>query len=197
MVIDDTYTLGPKQYNDVETVKHGILVGHSYTPDMRFVTGWKTRYAGAYRHTAAYSIDRDGTIYRHFDDKFYADYADLKDFDSRYIGVNLVNEGHYIKDHLNNRYVSWRGREYRADEVDVKQKNWRGHSYWNAYTDAQLQSLRDLYRHLRDDWGWEGRPIPTNTMATVVEERYSVLYRSNLLYYHCDPNPTFDFTLFD
>ena len=75
MIIDDkTYKLASKNYIPIETEKTQIILGHTFNKDMKHIIGWKNRYNGSYKKTAAFTIAKDGTIYKHFDPKFSSNY---------------------------------------------------------------------------------------------------------------------------
>ena len=67
----EKYILGESHYVNEEHKKTKIILTNSLTPDMRFFEGWKLRRNGKYKKVTPYTVDKDGTIYQHFNSKYY------------------------------------------------------------------------------------------------------------------------------
>ena len=63
-------------------------------------------------------------------------------------GVELNNFGYLTK--KGDKYYTYVGTEVKAEFVCDLGYKFRGHQYWHAYTDKQIESLRLLILHLRD-----------------------------------------------
>ena len=135
MIIDDkTYKLASKNYIAIETEKTQIILGHTFNNDMKHIIGWKNRYNGSYKKTAAFTIAKDGTIYKHFDPKFSSNYFNNTNLNSKSIVILLENEGWLLKDLEKNVFITWIGDIYKEPN-QVLEKRWRGMTYWSEYTE--------------------------------------------------------------
>ena len=197
MIINkDTYKLGLTNYIHEETIKNKILIGNTFTTNMNHYVGWVTRYNGKYKKTANYTIKLDGTIYEHFNPKYYSNFTDDIYFDKTIISIVLENEGWLIKD-LNdeNKYINNVGNIYnRVDDVIIRK--WRSNKYWAPYSEKQLESTIKLINKLCIEFDIPLEVISHNTKINKVNNYKGVLYRSNLNNYFTDVNPSWDFTNF-
>ena len=110
MIIDDTtYSLPIDNYVSEETVKKQIIIGHTFNHDMRHFSGWLHRYHGKFKRTAPFTINQSGTIYQHFDPKFYSRFFNKPDLDNKTIVILLENDGWLIKDTQKNEFITWNG----------------------------------------------------------------------------------------
>jgi hypothetical protein len=197
MIINkDTYKLGLTNYIHEETIKNKILIGNTFTTNMNHYVGWVTRYNGKYKKTANYTIKLDGTIYEHFNPKYYSNFTDDISFDKTIISIVLENEGWLIKD-LNdeNKYINNVGNIYnRVDDIIIRK--WRSNKYWAPYSEKQLESTIKLINKLCIEFDIPLEVISHNTKINKVNNYKGVLYRSNLNNYFTDVNPSWDFTNF-
>ncbi len=98
----------------------------------------------------------DGKVLRAFDDKYWAYHLGVNDpkldFNSRSIGIEICNYGPLTlgKD---GRFYNYVNRPIMESEVVKLDKPFRGYEYWERYTDAQLESTRNLLFHLIIKWG--------------------------------------------
>jgi len=58
------------------------------------------------------------------------------------IGIEICNWGPLTK--IGNRYFNYVDREVPADQVCELEKPYKGHKYYHAYTDAQIESVKQL-----------------------------------------------------
>lgn len=101
----------------------------------------------------------DGKILRAFDDKFWAWHLGIsgklsEELNSRSIGIELCNYGPLIlgKDNRFYNYVNKPIDESDVVELDIP---FKGYTFWEKYTNAQLESTRKLILHLEEKWGLE------------------------------------------
>ena len=193
MINEEKYKLTEKNYYKIETDKKRIVIGNSFSANMKHYVGWLTRYNGTYKKTSMYTISLNGDIYKHFDPIYHSNILGFQPFDETSISILMENEGWLIKD-LNeeNKYITYVGNIYnRADEVFVKK--WRHNKYWAPYTQKQTDSLVYLINELCNQFNILKNVIPHNTK---IHDGYSyegILYKSNLNTYFTDVNPSFDF----
>tara|TARA_R110002126_G_scaffold252765_1_gene395833 strand:+ start:70 stop:372 length:303 start_codon:yes stop_codon:yes gene_type:complete len=92
------YKLSDKNYNKKEFKKHQVVLGNSFADNLNHVKGWEYRLGGDYTKTSAYTIDRKGNIYQHYDPKYYSDFIGDKMIDKKSISITIENQGWLLKD---------------------------------------------------------------------------------------------------
>lgn len=108
-------------------------------------------------------ISRDGTIDQGYGSQYWAYHLGLgvKHFkaqglpyvnlDKLSIGIEICNWGWLTK--KGDKYYTYTGRELPADRVVALEKPYKGHTYWEAYTEAQIESVVALLEHWRKRYG--------------------------------------------
>lgn len=195
MINKEKYRLPEKNYIPIETDKKRIVIGNSFSVDMSHYNGWLHRYNGRYQKTAPYTISIDGTIYEHFDPKYYSEILGNQKFDEASTLIVIENEGWLIKD-LNdeNKYITHVGNIYNRTET-VFMKKWRHNRYWAPYNEKQIDSLIILIKDLCGRFNIPEDVISHNTKISDAHTYEGILYKSNLNTYFTDVNPCFDFSL--
>jgi N-acetyl-anhydromuramyl-L-alanine amidase AmpD len=194
MVIDDkTYKLSHNNYIPIETEKTQIIIGNTFNHDMRHVIGWLNRYNGKYKKTAPYSISYDGTIYKHFEPKYFSKYFNDSDLNNKSIVILLENDGFLLKD-KKNEFITWTGDIYKQQN-DVFERKWRGYEYWAPYTEEQISSLVELVCMLCDRFKIPLVALGHNTKISQLLDFKGLLYKGNLEKYYTDPNPNLNYEL--
>lgn len=190
MTIDkETYLLGDENYYKEVYTKTQIVVGGSGRKSMRHFDAWLHRRNGTYKKTSAFTIDKEGIIYQHFDPKYYSDFIGVEQ-DKCNIGITLVNEG-WLKLNEMNLYVDWLGHIY-SKNIKPFEKNWRGNRYWINYTEKQLNSLKDLIDYLCDEFGIENKVIDHNVYDENIDIFKGITFRSNYSRLLTDVSPAFN-----
>ena len=196
MVVDfKTFILTNKNYIDKETKKTQILIGNSYSNNIKYISGWKKRNGGKYKKTTTFSIDKKGNTYQHFDDKYYSKSVGIDDLDKSIISITLENIGWLNKDLLEDRYIDWVGNIYKR-RAKVIDKRWRGFRYCEPYTTKQFNSCVDLVTFLCEKHNIDKKCVGHNTYIKNIEDFNGVIYRSNYNKYLTDVSPAWDFKKF-
>jgi len=195
IIIDKTHPLGIQNFYQTEHTKKQIIIGNTFSHGLNHIFGWENRLNGKYKITAPITILRDGTIYQHYDPKYYSDFMGIKDIDMNSIPIVLENQGWLIKDLEDNRYITWVGDIYNK-ENGIVEKKWRNKTYWVPYTNEQINSLVDVCKYLCDRFGVIQETLNHNTIVSDVRNFEGVTYRSNFSKFYSDVNPTFLFDEF-
>jgi hypothetical protein len=196
MIIDDkTYALEEKNYVPIECIKKQIVLANTFNHDMKHVIGWKTRYNGEYKKTAAFTIDAAGVVYQHFDPRYQSKYFGKIDLDMKTIIILLENDGWLFNDKEKNNYITWFGDIYNKPS-DVFEKRWRGYTHWANYTKEQFDSCVELTKMLCDEFFIPNVAISHNTKVYTLSEFQGVVYKSNIEKYYTDLTPAWDFENF-
>ena len=181
------FNIGEDNFYKEVYKKERIVLGNSFSSDMSYTKGWSLRNGGDYKKTAAFTIDKDGTIYQHYNPKYYSEFLG-DDTDKSTILINLVNEG-WLTQRMDG-YYNLRNESYLGDVVE---KYWRGLDFWVNYTDEQYESLRLLLLDLMKKFDIYERVVSDNTKKTKTSKLNGMLTKSNFSDRFTDLSPTFDF----
>jgi len=189
MIDKESYPLNESNYYKEVYEKTQIVIGHNGRKDMRHFQGWLNRINGKYKKTSTYSIDKDGSIYQHYDPKYYSDFIDDEQ-DKSNISISLVNVG-WLKLDEKDIYIDWLGHIYSKD-TEVFKKNWRGYDFWESYTNNQLESLVFLINYLCETFNIEKEYISHNVYDEYVDIFKGITFRSNYNKDITDISPAFN-----
>lgn len=143
------------QYYKEVTAKKGVVLhhtvsGNSVTSDIDW---WKSN---ADRIATPIIIARDGRIHQLFSSKYWAHHLGVKKAHFEYfglpesnkqrnkefIGVELDSWGGLVNQ--NSKYYSYSGQEVAKENVVQYENGFRGYHFFEKYTDAQINSLKEL-----------------------------------------------------
>ena len=122
----------------------------------------------------AFVIGEKGAIVQLFSSKHWAYHLGLKpevfaengvdyrSLDKISIGIEICNYGPLTK--RNGYYYNYLGARVDYTEVEFLDKKYKGHIYWQKYTDAQIESTRQLLVYLCDTY-----KIPRDYYATIFD----------------------------
>lgn len=190
MIIDtETYQLNKTNFYKKIYTKTQIVIGHTGRKDMRHFDAWLNRRNGQYKKTAAFSIDKDGVVYQHYDPKYYSDFIGVEQ-DKCNISIVLVNCG-WLKLNEMNKYVDWLGHIY-SKSTKIVEKSWRDYRYWYPYTEEQYLSLKKLTDHLCQDFSIKNKIIDNNVYDEDVDLFKGITFRSNYDKELTDVSPAFE-----
>lgn len=202
---NNTLKLKDNEYVKEDSDKKSITLHHtagwSVTNDgkdnMNFVSGWNSDNS---RIATAYSIGYSGTIYNHFNDKYWAYHLGLKTNNNVFknkssIGIELVNEGELQKN-SDNSFSFWAGR-YNRNDKPIEQL-WREFNYWSPYSKNQFDSSVLLVVYLSLKYEIPLNFTPTNldfNMESLKDEFTGIYSHSNVRLDKRDVSPAFDWKL--
>jgi len=170
--------------------KKQILLSHTSRDGGEYVTSLKTRQNGKYTKVPHYLIRKDGRVFQMLDPESYSDY--LKDYNNQKqtIVIALENLGWLKKNPLNASYINWIGNIY---SEGVYERKWRGHFFWDPYTDSQMESLQKLVVDLCERFEIPKTCIGHNVKVDNVEFYEGIVTRSNYSQNVTDLSPAFDY----
>ena len=170
--------------------KKQILLTHTSREGGEYVTSLKTRHNGGYKKVPHYLIRKDGRVFQLLDPETYSDY--LKDYNNQKqtIVITLENLGWLKKNPLNASYINWIGNIY---SEGVYERKWRGHFFWDPYTDSQMESLQQLVVDLCEQFEIPKTCIGHNVKVDNVEFYEGIITRSNYSQNVTDLSPAFDY----
>lgn len=190
MVIDsETYKLEEKNYVPIECIKKQIVIGNTFNSDMKHTIGWGKRHNGKYQKTAAFTIDKNGMVYKHFEPSFQSKYFSTLEQNTKSIVILLENEGWLFRKTIDSPFYNWKGNIYNGIVVG---KLWKGYNKWAAYTQEQMDSCVELVSQLCEDFFIPKTVIGHNTKIDDTSEYNGVLYKSNLAKHYFDVSPAWN-----
>ena len=90
-------------------------------------------------------------------------------------------------------YINWIGNIY---SEGVYERKWRGHFFWDPYTDSQMKSLQQLCLALCERFDIPKTTIGHNVKVDNVEFYEGIVTRSNYSSEVTDLSPAFDYEEF-
>jgi len=165
--------LDSNQYNHEEHPKRQIYLHHTAGgPSATNVAKFFNSQPG--RVATAFIIGAKGTIVQCFSSKHWAYHLGLnqevfneagvtyQSLDKISVGIEICNYGPLSK--RNGYYYNYLGARVDYTEVEFLDKKYKGHIYWQKYTDAQIESTRQLLVYLCDTY-----KIPRDYYATIFD----------------------------
>ena len=196
MIIDEiSYKLTEDNYIPLICKKSKIIIGHTFNHNMNHFIGWKHRYNGKYKKTAAFTIDAAGSIYKHYEPYYTSHYFNNSELDIKSIVILIENDGWLKKDVENNKLITWVGHIYN-ESFEVVEKKWRGHSLWSKYSKEQFESSQYLVNMLCNEFQIPLTSFSHNTKIENVKDYEGIMYNSNLNKNNTDLSPAWDFEEF-
>jgi len=101
------------------------------------------------------NTDWDGKIYRAFDEKYWAVHLNgqpLYHLDKTSIGIEICNYGPLTLSNQGGFYNYVNGKVPDSDVVELSEL-FKGYKYYHKYTDAQMESLKELLLDLKAKYG--------------------------------------------
>jgi len=183
--------LDSKNYNTRIHKKNQIVLSNSLSLGMGHFDLWKNKLNGNFKGTAPYTVMLDGTIYEHYNPKYYSETINIGNNDKHIIPIVLENEGWLKKDFRNSQHLTWCGDIYNRDKpVEIK---WRGNTRWATYSEEQLESLSELCNKLINKFKIKRFVSEHNIKILNISELEGIYYRSNYTTSYSDVSPAFNF----
>lgn len=165
--------LDSNQYNHEEHPKRQIYLHHTAGgPSAVNVAKFFNSQQG--KVATAFIIGANGTIVQCFSSKHWAYHLGLKEdvfienkvgyqsLDKISIGIEICNYGPLTK--RNGYYYNYLNARVDYTEVEFLATKYKGHIYWQKYTDAQIESTRQLLVYLCDTY-----KIPRTYYASIFD----------------------------
>lgn len=188
-----SYLFTSKNYYSIHTIKNKIVIGHTFTNDVKFINGYKLRYNEETKKTWMFTIDKKGKIYQHFDTNYYSYFTGNLDIDKTIISILLVNEGWLTYNAKEKKYFNCYGCVVKNKPIE---KKWRNKLLWTPYTDEQHDALILLTKFLLEENVITPNISESNVFKEIKEEDYGVFYRSNFNKVVTDLSPAFNYNYF-
>lgn len=164
------YPLSEKQYVKEETKKVQIVLHHTAgnSSGLNTMINWNNDDRGRIATCVTISgkgssNSYDGEIVQGFSSKYWAYHLGLKQevfaaygvayqsLDKLAIGIEICNWGPLEK--VGGSYFNYVNREVPASEVCTLEQPYKGYKYYHAYTDAQIEAVRQLLVYWKKIYG--------------------------------------------
>jgi N-acetyl-anhydromuramyl-L-alanine amidase AmpD len=191
--------LQPGQYFQQRFPKKNIVLHHTVSSNARSPLSWWQQTTA--RIGTAFVIDKDGTIYQAFDDRFWAHHLGLShprniELNRCSIGIELVNEGFLWKSKTVPGGLVWLhpdGPAYRGQTI---QKEWRRGFHWPVYAYAQVMACAELVAALAARHGIELSIAPPGVFDMTIPDTYGIYTHHNVRQDKTDLSPAFPWSTF-
>jgi N-acetyl-anhydromuramyl-L-alanine amidase AmpD len=140
----ETYKISDNNYHKTKTLKTQIVIGTTLRKNNHHITRLKHKDLGESTKWNTFTINRNGDIFQHYDDKYFSDFLGVKQADKRTISILLENMGCLFEDE--GKYYNWLNEVCEIDSV--VEKKWFGYDYWEKVTENQIKSLIGLIKVL-------------------------------------------------
>jgi N-acetyl-anhydromuramyl-L-alanine amidase AmpD len=173
--------------------KKQIVLSHTSRNMEDYVKSLRYRYNGDNKKIPHYLIDRDGNVYNLIPPNTYSEFLENSHQNRKSIVINLENLGWLKKHPLSINFVNWIGNVHKEE---IYERKWRGHFFWQPYTDKQMDSLSELVKILCNEFNIPKTSIGHNVKIDKIENFNGITSRSNYDVDFTDLNPAFDFDIF-
>ena len=192
LTILDVEGLDKKSLNYKKTVvkKNQILLCDTHRRITDYIHMIKYRKNGKYDDLPHFIISKSGNVFQILDTKHYSTTFNDKNLDRKIIKIAIENLGWLNKNTINGMLSNWIGDPCRT-EPHIR--NWRGHFFWDKYTDEQLVVLNELCDRLCEENNIPKTIVPSHGYFERASYFNGVVCKSNYSDIYTDINPSFNF----
>jgi len=187
MQIDkESYKIKEINRYKTKSAKTQIVIATSLRKNNYHITRLQHKDYGNTKKWNTFTINREGTVYQHYDEKFHTDFLGVKEGDKRSISIVLENMGCLFQTETD-KYMNWLN-EY-CDDEQVVEKSWGGYDYWEKFPDTQLKSLILLISELCEKHSIPKACIEFHTHHKETHKFRGIVFKSNYVEDSSDMNP--------
>lgn len=184
----DSNSFAIKEYNryKINSVKSQIVIATSLRKKNYDLVHLQHKEIGRTKTWNTFSIDREGKILQHYDDKYHTDFLGIKAGDKQSISIVLQNMGSLYK-LPDNTYVNWLNEKCESDRVI--EKKWLGYKYWEIFDENQINALAELCSYLCEKHNIPKEVIDFRHYHKEIHKYRGIVFRSNYIEDSSDINP--------
>jgi N-acetyl-anhydromuramyl-L-alanine amidase AmpD len=183
---NETYKISDNNRYKNQTAKTQIVIASSLRKDSRHIIRLQHKDYSNIKKWNTYTINRDGTVYQHYDDKYHSDFLGIKEGDKRSISIVLENMGCLFATPIE-KYVNWLNEV--CDEECVVKQEWLGYEYFENFPDVQIKSLILLCKELCDKYNIPKTFIEFHNYHKEIYKFRGIVFHSNYIEDSSDINP--------
>lgn len=193
--IQDADVLNGKKFNIVrkKSKKSQIFLFDTQRKTDDYLMKLVHRKNGQYDDIPHFVITKTGIIYKIFNPIYFSNTFENEKVDRKFIKIAIENLGWLKKNTITGIYNNWIDDPFRADPFI---KSWRGHFYWDRYTDEQLDSVVKLCSMLCSEHKIPYQTVPSQGYIQNLTQFKGIVCKSNFQSIYTDINPSFDFKIF-
>ena len=173
--------------------KRQIILCETFRTEEDYLNCVKYRNNGNYKKIPNYLITKEGKIVSILPDDCYSNFFKNNDIDKQSIIICLENLGWVKKQPIEGDFQNWIGNQCQTKPFE---KKWRDKTYWDEYTDKQIESLVDLCKKLTKKFSINKTFIGHNTKVDGIKIFNGIVCRSNYENKYTDVSPAFNFEYF-
>ena len=193
LVIDKKkYKISSKNRYNNKTAKTQIVIGTSLRKNHNQIIRLQNKDYGTTKSWSTYTIARDGTIYQHFDDKYYSDFIGIKDGDLHSISIVLENMG-VLFETVSGEFINWINEV--CDSENVVKKQWQGFNYWERFPNSQINSFLYLCDMLCVKYSIPKKIIEFNHFHKDISKFRGIVFKGNYIDESTDTTPLLEISL--
>lgn len=175
-----------KNHYKTKIAKTQIIVANSLRSEGNHLIRLKNKKNGESKDWPTFTIKRNGSILKHFNDNYHSDFMGIKEVDIKSITIVLENMGWLRK--IDDIYYSWLNEI--CDKKNVANKKWMGYIYWEKHTKEQINSLILLCNFLCEKHNIVKSVIEFHHYHKDIKKYKGIVLRSNHIEDSTDSNPT-------
>lgn len=185
------------------TKKRNVVLHHTVSSSAKSALAWWRQSPG--RVATAYVIDKDGTIYQAFPDKYWAHHLGLRtrnntELNRRSVAIEVVNEGYTWPSKKQAGARCWLypddGPIYTGPVVRPDGQPWRGCNTWPAYTPEQVDACAELVLDILDRHGLPKTLAPAGGFDLTIPDRFTIYTHHNVRQDKTDLSPAWPWEKF-
>lgn len=159
-----------------------------------FMKKLKYRNVGEYSDIPHFCITKTGQVYSLIDPEYATPTFGNPKIDNKQIKIAVENLGWLNKNTITGVYQNWIEDVYRSTPHI---RSWRSYTYWDPYTQPQLQAIADLCLILCVKYDINYRCVPSSGYIENAKNIDGIVSKSNFLDIYTDINPSFNFNIFE
>ena len=170
--------------------KRQIVLCHTSRKVEDYISALRNRYNGENPYLPHYIVTRDGRIINIIPPNTYSKFMEIEEVDKKVIVISFENLGWLRKNPLTSAYVNWIGNIYNEG---IYERKWRGHFFWQPYTDEQMKVGGELIKKLCEEFNIPKTMIGHNVKEDGISKYEGVVTKSNYFAQRTDLSPAFEF----
>lgn len=195
MLIDNKkYAVKEHNRHKTKSVKTQIVIATSLRKDSYHITRLSHKEFGNTKKWNTYTINRNGTVFQHFDTKYHSDFLGIKEADKQSVSIVLENMGCLFKS-PSGKYINWLNEV--CDEENVINKKWLGYNYWEKFTKEQVETLVLLCREICETHNIPKVCVDFHHYHKDMLKFRGIVFKSNYIEDSSDINPLFNIPEFN
>jgi len=163
-----------KNYISSETAKDQIILDISNRNDHNQLVRLANKDNGVCKEWNTYTVGRDGTIYEHYNPKYYSKFLGIESSNKNNISIVMENMGALIKDEF--------GLHNHLNEIcggNIVEMKYYGYYYWEEITIEQMESTAELSLYLCDKFNIEPVCISFDFYHKDINKSKGIVFKSN------------------